>query len=70
MAVDQASILALALRAVAYRILLLLTMAASASLFSWAMWSGEWIRLAIAATFTVLVFLPVLLKGERNGKDD
>lgn len=63
------NILTLALQAVSSRMLVFLSMSMSFGLFCWAMWAGETLRLIIAGSFTVLVFLPVLFKGASHGQD-
>lgn len=69
MAVDSASILSIALQAVSAKAILLITLGITAGLFFWAMWYHAWIPLVIAASFAVLVFLPVLVRGDSRGKD-
>ena len=41
------------------RLLLIITLLLTFSLFAWAMWKGDYMSLAIAATFGVIVFLPI-----------
>jgi hypothetical protein len=67
MAVDSASILALALRAVAAKVVVLLGLSMAFGLFCWAMWAHSYIALAIAAAFSMLVFLPLLFRVLTNG---
>jgi hypothetical protein len=71
MATDAASILSIALQVVSNKVLLILGLGMSFGLFCWAMWMHEWIALAIAVAFAVIVFLPVLFKhtGDRRGKE-
>lgn len=70
MATDAASILSIALHVVSTKVILLVTLGITAGLFFWAMWYHAWIPLVIAASFAVLVFLPVLLRGDPRGKQD
>ena len=70
MAVDQVNLLRLALQALSDRALTAITACMSFGLFCWAMTYAGWLRLAIAGTFAVLVFLPVLVKGAYRGKDE
>lgn len=70
MATDAASILSIALQVLSTKVILILALGVTAALFFWAMWAHSWITLAIAASFAVLVFLPVLVRGDRRGKDD
>jgi hypothetical protein len=67
MAVDSASILALALRAVAAKVVIILGLAICAGLYSWAMWEHTYIALAIASSFALIVFLPLLFRVLSNG---
>lgn len=69
MAVDSASILSIALQVVSGKVILILALGVTAGLFAWAMWMHAWIALAIAASFAVLVFLPVLFRGDNRAKD-
>jgi len=69
MAVDQVSLLNLALQVVSQRVTVLLTAGMAFALYCWSMWEHSWISLAIASAFAVLVFLPVLLKGAFSAKD-
>jgi hypothetical protein len=56
-----------ALKVLQARLLVLLAMLLSFSLFAWAMWLGSQLALIIAAAFAVSVFLPVLFTtGERH----
>jgi hypothetical protein len=70
MATDAASILSLALQLVSAKIILILALGITAGLFAWAMWYGKLIPLAIAASFAILVFLPILLRGDRNAQQN
>jgi|WetSurMetagenome_2_1015567.scaffolds.fasta_scaffold696393_3 hypothetical protein len=69
MATDSASILSIALGVVTGRMMVILALGMAFGLFCWAMWEHSWIALAIAGTFAVIVFLPVLLKGSSNAQD-
>lgn len=70
MATDAASIISIALQLLSSKIILILTLGVTAGLFGWAMWYHGWIPLVIASSFAVLVFLPVLLRGENRAKND
>ena len=56
------------------RLFTLLGMALSACLFGWVLWQPDWIRLAGAVAFAVLVYLPVQRmesqKNVRNVKEE
>jgi hypothetical protein len=69
MATDAASVLSIAMQVVSQKAILILTLGVTAGLFFWAMWAHSWIALAIAASFAVLVFLPVLLRGDKRAQD-
>jgi hypothetical protein len=69
MATDAASILSIALQVVSSKAILILTLGITAGLFFWAMWYHAWVPLVIAASFAVLVFLPVLLKGDPRAEN-
>lgn len=69
MATDAASIISIALGLLAKKLILLVGLGMAFGLFCWAMWEHSWIALAIAGSFAVIVFLPVLLKGETRAKD-
>jgi hypothetical protein len=69
MATDAASILSIALQVVSTKIVFIIALAMSFGLWSWAMWAHEWIAVATAAGFTLLVFLPVLMRGDGNAKN-
>lgn len=62
---DQAFSVAisLALKILAAKSLVYLSLAGSFVLFCWAMASRDWISLATAATFAFLVFLPVMIRS-------
>lgn len=70
MATDAASVLSIALEVVSTKVILILTLGINAGLYFWAMWYHSWIPLVVAASFSVLVFLPVLLKGDSRGSKD
>lgn len=59
-------LMSLALQALAPRALVFLSLAMAFGLFAWAMYLGQWIPLAVAVAFAVLVFLPVHFKGSRR----
>jgi hypothetical protein len=61
---DSVSILSLALQAVSARMVLLIALLMAFSLFCWSMAVGTTLSLYIAGSFAVLVFLPILLRGE------
>ena len=70
MAVDSASIISIALQLLATKVTFILALGMTFGLWCWAMWAHEWIALAAAGGFTVLVFLPVLFKtGDSRAKD-
>jgi hypothetical protein len=62
-------VLSLALQAVSSKALLLVSLCMTGALYGWSMWMHEWISLAVAATWSLLVFLPLLLKGDSRAKD-
>lgn len=64
------TVLSLALQAVSQRMVVLLAMAMTFGLFCWAMWMHQWIALAIAGSFAVSVFLPVLHRSAKNAEND
>lgn len=70
MATDAASVISIALTLLSAKVVLILTLGVTAALFAWAMWYHAWIPLAIAASFAVLVFLPVLWRGDSRAKGD
>jgi hypothetical protein len=70
MAADSASILSIAMQVVSSKIILILALGVTAGLFCWALWLGTWLGLAIAASFAILVFLPVLFRGASNAQND
>ena len=47
------------MRILSTRVMLILTLLLTFSLFAWAMWVGDLIHLGIASAFAVFVFLPV-----------
>jgi hypothetical protein len=64
------AILSMALQVLTSRVVILLAMGMSFGLFCWAMWAQSIISLATAATFTVLVFLPVFLRSQSHARQD
>jgi hypothetical protein len=58
------AVLTMALQTLSTRIVILLAMAMVFGLFSWAMWMHEWISVATASAFALLVFLPVFLRSQ------
>jgi hypothetical protein len=50
----------------ATRVLVFVALLMSFGLFCWAMVYGDWPRLLIAATFALIVFLPILLRKETS----
>jgi hypothetical protein len=71
MAVDSVSIVSLALQAVSAKAVIILGLAMSFGLFCWALWEHTWLALAIASSFAVLVFLPLLFReGDRRASQD
>jgi hypothetical protein len=70
MATDAASILSIALQVVSSKALLLLGLGMQFALYCWAMWAHSWIALATAASFALIVFLPLLFKGDRNAQQN
>lgn len=58
-----------ALKVLSARLLLLLTLTMTFALSCWAMYLQSQMGAIIAAGFAVLVFLPVLLRGERRHAD-
>jgi hypothetical protein len=61
---DSVSILSLALQAVSSRMVLLIALFMTFGLFCWSMATGTTLSLYMAGAFAVLVFLPILLRGE------
>lgn len=53
----------------AQRVLLFLALSMAFGLFCWALATGTWLSLALAATFAVLVFLPILLRSKKETDD-
>lgn len=70
MATDAASILSIALQIVSGKVLLILGLGMAFALFCWAMWMHSWLALAVAGTFAVIVFLPVLFKGDSRAREN
>jgi hypothetical protein len=60
--------MALVLRVISARAIILVALVMTLALFAWAMGQGTWLALSDAGLFAVLVFLPVLVKGSSNGK--
>lgn len=58
------AVISMALQTLSTRIVILLSMAMTFGLFCWAMWMHEWIALATATSFALLVFLPVFLRSQ------
>jgi uncharacterized membrane protein len=56
------------LRALGTRVLWLLALCMTFSLFAWAMYRGTWLHLAIAGVFGAAVLWPVLFVGLERGK--
>lgn len=63
---DFTEILSLALKALTERAILLISMGMVFGLFAWAINIATWLALATAATFAVLVFLPLLVRGSKG----
>jgi hypothetical protein len=64
------SVLALALQAISSRLVVIVSMVMTFALFAWAMTQGgSLVRLAVAASFAVLVFLPVLWRSHARQDD-
>lgn len=63
-------ILRIAMQALGARSLVFLALAMAFGLFAWAMYLNGVMALAVAVAFSVLVFLPVLLKGSRNHEQE
>jgi len=60
------AVLSLAIQVVSQRILVILAMLITAGMFGYALWAHEWIALVTAASFAVLVFLPILWRSGAN----
>jgi hypothetical protein len=69
MATDAASVISIALGLLSRKIIFILALGMCFGLWCWAMWAHSWIALAIAASFAVLVFLPVLFKENSRAQD-
>lgn len=66
-----AGFLGIALRVLSARLLAFLALGMSFGLFCWALYLQTWISFAMAATFGVSIFLPVLFRsGESNHAED
>jgi len=50
----------LGLKLLGAKVIAMLSLLFSFSLFCWAMWAHEWIAYTAASTFTLIVFLPAL----------
>jgi len=48
-----------------HRILTLLALFMAFALFCWAMETGDWLHLAVAGAFGVIIFLPVLWQDQK-----
>jgi hypothetical protein len=70
MATDTASILAIALGLLTRKIIVLISLGMAFSLFCWALYEHTQLALIIAGSFAVLVFLPVLFKGDSRAPQD
>jgi succinate-acetate transporter protein len=62
MSVDSASILSVALQAVAAKVVVIIGLLMVFGLFCWAMFLHDLIALAVAGAFALVVFLPVLFR--------
>lgn len=67
---DFTEILSLALRAVSERVILLVALAMVFGLFAWAMNTLSVLSLSTAASFAVLVFLPILYRSSKSGSKE
>lgn len=63
-----AAALSVALRILSTRALAFLALGMSFGLFCWSMWMHEWISFATATTFTILTFLPSLVRQGAAGQ--
>lgn len=63
---NAVSIISIALQLLAAKVVLILALGMSFGTFCWALWAHTWVALASAVSFAVLVFLPILWKGDRN----
>ena len=59
----------IAVRVLNHRLMALLTLCMTFALFCWAMYLGDTLRLIGAGAFGILIFLPVLWKGEHRDED-
>lgn len=66
---DTVSIVTLAIQAITSRVVALIAMIMSFALFCWSLWMGTLLSLCVAGAFAILVFLPVLLKGESRVRE-
>lgn len=60
-------------RILASKVLALLCMIMTFALFAWSMWQASWLHFAVAGTFGLTIFLPVLwitrtANGDKNGR--
>lgn len=62
---SQAQFLRFAIDALAYRVVRWVAILMSFGLFTYCVIRPDWIRLASAATFAVLVYLPLVLRKDR-----
>lgn len=69
MATDAASVLSIALQVLSDKAVFIVALGMAFGLWCWAMWAHEWIAVATAASFTLLVFLPILLRSYHRAKD-
>lgn len=60
------SIISIALQLLAAKSVLILALGMTFGAFCWALWAHTWVALSAAVAFAVLVFLPILWKGDRN----
>lgn len=67
---DPVSVISMALKILAERVLVLLALGMTFGLFCWALWAGTNISLITSAVFALGVFLPVLFRGSQNGSKD
>ena len=63
------AVLAMALQALTAKVVVILAMLMSGGLFAWAMGKGDWVALATASSFAILVFLPVLWRQTHANQD-
>lgn len=63
------SILEIGVKYITERLLLIVALVMAFSLFAWSLWMGTLLSLCVAGAFAILVFLPVLLKGESRVRE-